>query len=145
MSIEARVALCRRLHFQDMSQRSDLLDPDLTNTQLVALLTDLLNHGCKIVITAVRSDHHDDSGLGKFCHANGYCADVWPLASDNATDYLDAGDPRFAAFLADAASFGALHQIGLAGSAWNKSNTIAAGPSVFADDGDDHVHLGVHD
>jgi hypothetical protein len=141
MSIEARQGLCDRLAFQDDSQRSDLMNPNLTQTDLIALLI-ALAEDWNIEVTAVRSDHHDDSALGEHSHANGWCIDLWPLASAAAGDYLDAGDPRFAAFLEDVAKQPQLYQIGLAGSAWTSANAVAAGGTVFHDDGADHVHIG---
>ena len=144
MSLEARQGLVDHPHtfFQAQSQRDDLLDPNKTQTGLIALLLDLVGKGHIIEFTAVRSDHHDDSGLGLHCHAYGYAADCWPLASATAGDYLDAGDARFQAFLKDAAASSWLYQIGLAGSAAIQVNFAAAGRSAFDDDGADHVHLG---
>ena len=142
MSQEARDALVKKLVFQKDSQRSDLENIDLTNTALIALLTELTNRGWNIEITSVRTDHSDDSALGYHCHAHGFCADLWPLASNVAGDYLGAGDPEFAEFLKDAAESPYLYQIGLAGSAWTTTNAAAAGPTVFQDDGQDHIHLG---
>jgi hypothetical protein len=142
MSQQARNALVSELVFQDATQSSDLENVDLTQTQLIALLLDLTNKGWNIEITAVRTDHSDDRSLGLHCHANGYCADLWPLASSAPQDYLDAGDPRFQQFLSDAAASPWLYQIGLAGSAYTPANVTAAGPTVFQDDGADHVHLG---
>ena len=144
MSIQARQALVDspQTVFQHDSQRSDLLDPSLTQTTLIALLSDLVAKGHVLLFTAVRSDHHDDSALGQHCHANGFCADLWPNHSANPTDYIDPSDPAFAVFLADCAKSVWLYQIGLAGSAWTSSNAVAAGGTVFHDDGADHVHLG---
>lgn len=144
MSVEARQTLVAHPNtiFRSDTQRQDLLDPNKTQTYLIALLTYLVEKGHVILFTAIRSDHHDDSTLGVHCHANGYCADVWPLASTNATDYIDAGDSRFEAFLRDAATSVALYQIGLAGSAATQVNFAAAGPTAFQDSGADHIHLG---
>jgi hypothetical protein len=145
VSQEARQQLVNLLVFQRDTERGDLLDPNRTQTQLVALLLDLAqSHGWHIEITAVRTDHHDDSGLGLHCHANGYAADCWPLASAAAGDYLDAGDSRFQTFLRDAAASAWLYQTGLAGSAYTATNMAAAGPRAFQDDGADHVHLGAN-
>lgn len=145
MSQEARQQLVDLLVFQRDSERGDLLDPNRTQTQLIALLLDLAqHHGWHIEVTAVRRDHHDDSGLGLHCHANGYAADCWPLASANAGDYLDAGDARFRGFLSDAASSAWLYQTGLAGTAYTDANMAAAGARAFQDDGADHVHLGAN-
>ncbi len=96
MSQQARQELVNLLVFQRGTEKGDLLDPNRTQTQLIALLLDLAKtHGWHIEITAVRTDHHDDSSLGLHCHANGYAADCWPLKSAAPQDYLDAGDPRF--------------------------------------------------
>jgi hypothetical protein len=140
--MQARADLVSRLVFQDASQKSDLLNPNLTQTQLIALLLGLAQAGWHMEITAVRSDHHDDSALGLHCHANGYCADLWPLASFAPGDYLDAGSQEFREFLEAAARSSWLYQIGLGGSADTQENATAAGPTYFADDGADHVHLG---
>lgn len=144
MSIEAREALVAspNTFFQADSQRSDLLDPAITQTYLIALLTALVEKDHILEFTAVKSDHHDDSALGEHCHFNGYCADLWPLASEKAGDYLDANDPRFQAFLRDVDASTWLYQVGLAGSAWTSENAVAAGGKVFHDDGADHIHLG---
>ena len=144
MSVEARLALVAspRTFFQNDTQRADLDDPATTQTGLIALLTELVAKGHNIEFTAIKSDHHDDSNLGEHCHFNGYCADLWPLASETAGDYLDAGDPRFAAFLRDVDASQWTYQIGLAGTAWTSANAVAAGDSVFHDDGADHVHIG---
>lgn len=144
MSVEARQLLVNHPHtiFQSQSQRDDLLDPTKTQTGLIALLQDLIAKGFIILFTAVKSDHHDDSALGEHCHFNGYCADVWPLKSTNATDYLDATDPKFDLFLKVASSNQYLYQIGLAGSADIPACRSSAGSTCFSDDGGDHVHLG---
>lgn len=128
--------------FQRDSQRSDLIDPGVTQTGLIALILFLLEKGWALEFTAIKSDHGDDSALGEHCHHNGYCADLWPLASLTAGDYLDASDGRFQQFLRDCAAAVDLYQIGLAGSADTAENRNAAGATVFEDDGADHVHLG---
>jgi hypothetical protein len=132
------------LIFQDESQQTDLLDIQKTKTELIALLLDIVNAGFILEITAVKSDHHDDSALGEHCHFNGFCADLWPLNSNNPGDYMDASDPRFRKFLSTAAASVWLYQIGLAGSADTPANKEAAGSTVFDDDGADHVHLGAN-
>ena len=142
MSQQARQYLVSKLFFQDDTQKPDLLNENMTQTDLIALLVELVNKGHHIEITAVRTDHSNDSGLGEHCHANGYCADMWPLTGPTAGAYLDAGDAAFQKFLQDAAASQWLYQIGLAGSAYTSANVAAAGSSVFQDDGADHVHLG---
>jgi hypothetical protein len=145
VSIQARQHLVSRLVFQSASQRADLLDLGKTQTQLIALLIGLADRGHIMEITAVRSDHHDDSALGLHCHANGYCVDLWPLTSPTPGSYLDASDPSFQDFLRDAAASPWLYQIGLVGDgADSAENFRAAGPTAFQDDGGAHVHLGAN-
>ena len=145
MSLAARQYLVSKLVFQHESQKQDLLNPAVTKTELIALLLDMVHAGLILEITAVKSDHHDDSNLGYLCHFNGFCADCWPLADSTPGNYLDANDPRFQSFLRVASQSVWLHQIGLAGSAWTHANEDAAGKSSFQDDGGDHVHLGASD
>lgn len=95
MSLQARQDLVNKLVFQRDSEKSDLMDPNMTQTTLIALLLDLVNKGHHIEITAIRTDHSDDSSLGLHCHHNGYCADLWPLGSTAPGDYLDASNPYF--------------------------------------------------
>lgn len=150
MSQEARDRLVNSgsLFFQNPSQRSDLASVDLTHSELVALLIFLVfDKGWPLEITAVRSDHHDDSGLAPGpehigTHACGWAADLWPLNSRSAGDYTDASEARFQRFLNDVAAAPFLHQIGLAGTADTESNRAAAGSTVFSDSGADHVHVG---
>lgn len=142
MSIQARQSLVASGHlvFQDGTQKGDLLNPNTTQTELIAALIYLTIHcGHYIEITAVRSDHHDDGPHG---HAGGYAADCWPLDSAAAGDYMDATAEGFADFLEDAAKMPFYYQIGLAGEANTAANLAAAGPGAFVDMGADHVHLG---
>ncbi len=143
MSIAARQSLVTsgKLVFQHASQKSDLLDPALTVTELIAAMLYLTSsRGWHIEVTAVRTDHHDD---GPNWHAGGKAFDGWPLASSTPQDYLDASDPRFQHYLVDCADVPYLYQIGLAGTADTAENRGCAGPTVFEDSGGDHVHLGV--
>lgn len=148
MSQEARDKLVAALIFQDASQKLDLESPTLTQTYLIALLTYLVfDRGWPIEITAVRTDHHDDSGLASApqyvgTHAHGWSADCWPLNSLHAGDYVDARNARFQRFLDDVRVAPYLHQVGLAGTAWSQENVDCAGPTAFHDDGADHIHLG---
>lgn len=144
MSLQARTYLVNHEHaiFRSDSQRQDLLDPEKTRTELVALLLELLHRGFIVLFTAIRSDHHDDSSLGLHSHANGYAADVWPLASTRPDDYVDANDVRFRDFIDAASKSPWTYQIGLAGTADTSVNRAAGGDVVFEDSGADHVHLG---
>jgi len=142
MSLEARHALVNSPNtiFQHDSQRADLLDPSKTNTNLIQLLTDLVAKNHIIEFTAIRSDHHDDSYLGKHCHAYGDAVDCWPLRSTTPGDYKDASD--LAGFCHDAAIDPAEYQEGLGGSASTHANAVACGRGFFQDNGADHIHLG---
>jgi len=153
MSIEARKALVnsRNTIFQRDSQRADLLDPKKTNTDLIALLGNLVAKGHIILFTAIHSDHHDDSGLAPGpLHVGthqggaqgGYAADCWPLASTKPDDFLEASDPRFVAFCRDIGLDPFEFQRGLAGSALTHDAIVAAGRGFFRDDGGDHIHIG---
>lgn len=133
--------------FQRDSQRDDLLDISKTQTYLIELLSHMVMMGWAMEFTAICSDHHDDSALAPGpdhigTHARGWAADCWPLRTAVAGDYLDPADPRFQRFLADLANAPALKQIGLAGGAQTSANVAAAGPTVFDDDGADHIHIG---
>jgi len=141
MSIDARKELVSRLVFQNPSQRADLLDPERTQTALIALLLDVTRH-FNLEITAVRSDHRDDSAEGEHCHAHGWCADVWPLRSPRPGAYLDADEPEFLDFLRTCAAAEHLHQVGLAGSSDTPDCRAASGSTCFPDSGADHLHLG---
>jgi hypothetical protein len=149
MSIEARQALVNdtRLTFQVDSQKTDLLDTSLTQTELIAALQHLLAQGWPLTITAVRSDHHDDTGLDATppyvgTHAHGWAVDLWPNDPNDRASYLDAEDPSFAKFLTDVSHVPYYMQTGLAGTANTPINQVAAGGGWFGDTGADHIHLG---
>lgn len=144
MSLQARHSLVSHPHtvFQRQSQRDDLLDPEKTRSELIALLLELIGKGHIILFTAIKTDHHDDSCLGFHSHFNGFDADVWFLKSTTPTDYLDSDDPQFIKGLADAAKSPWLYQIGLGGSSDTTIDRNAAGSTEFSDNGADHVHLG---
>lgn len=130
------------LFFQKNSQKSDLLNPAITQQCLIDHLSYIISKGFHIEITAVKSDHSDDADLGYHCHFNGFCADCWPLTGPQAGQYLDQSDPFFQKFLETVASSINNYQIGLTPDAYTESNIKAAGPTLFEDSGDSHVHLG---
>jgi len=139
MSIGARIALVRPgggLVFQAASQRTDLINPLMTQTQMIAGLQWLVAKGHVFELTAARFDHHDDHGLGIAPVYAGTHARGW------AVDYLDAGDARFQAFLRDARLMPYLMQIGLTSDCYTPANIAAGGATVYLDDGGPHVHLG---
>jgi hypothetical protein len=144
MSTETRELVVSKLFFQDDTQKSDLLDPEITNTNLIAALDDLLTQGHHIEITAVKSDHRDD-GCGSGLHESGCAVDCWPLNGPNPGQYLDAGTEAFIAFLRDVQAADYVYDVGLGGVAYTSVNMTAAGPTAFQDDSEDHVHIGVRE
>lgn len=146
MSLETREALINSGHLfpQNPSQFNDLLDDTKTQTTLIAFLQHMVEGGFYIELTSVKSDHSDDSDLGEFCHFNGFCVDCWPLNTPKAGDYMDENIPRFQSFLEYAAKAPYFYQTGLGGAADTPANRIAAGPTVFNDNDEDHVHFGTH-
>jgi hypothetical protein len=144
MSLQARAALVNSPNtiFQRNSQREDLLDENLTRTELIALLWGLVAKGHILLFTAVRSDHHDDSCLGFHSHADGFCADVWFQTARDPNAYAESDSPDMVHGLADAARSPWLYQVGLAGSAITMKDALAAGRTEFDDGGADHIHLG---
>lgn len=150
MSIEARQRLvnAKSIFFQHDSQREDFLNVNLVRTETIALALALLERGHILEITSVRSDHHDDSALGKYAHARGAAFDCWPLAQHCARTYADAVSPQMTSFLLDALRSKWLAQVGLAGSADAPEVLAAIGyvsyPNdghLFEDSGADHIHL----
>jgi hypothetical protein len=148
---EALVASPRTVFQTELAMHRDLLDPTDggTRTELIALLAHLVfDKQWAIEFTAIRTGHHDDTGLNPTpphagTHAAGWAVDCWPLASTTPGDYLDAGDERFRAFLRDVAQAPYHMQTGLVGDgADSAENFAAAGPTAFQDDGSPHVHIG---
>lgn len=131
------------LIFRSDQQKTDLLNPGITCYGLVLYLTDLcINKGYYIEVTAIKSDHSNDSSLGVHCHFFGWCIDCWPLNSATEGNYMLPDSPEMLKFLHDAGVDVNRWQIGEAGTAWTHAEAIAAGSSVFHDDGADHIHLG---
>lgn len=146
MSLAARHRLVSHPNalFRTDRQRQDILDPSITQTDLIAMLLGVHDAGVIFEYTAIKSDHSDDSCLGLHSHADGFCADGWFNSERQLGAYLDANDPRFEHGLAVAAKSIWLYQIGLAGSADTHAAEVAAGRTVFADDGADHCHFGAN-
>lgn len=153
MSQEARDAICAPgsgVFFQIDACRTDLLDANLTDSNLIALLQYLTDKGHFVELTMVRTGHRDDGPNG---HAGGKAFDCWPLKTATKDDWLDASDPRFAAFLADLGAFPGMRQLGLADTADTEANRKSTGlpyedwnarATCFSDQGDDHVHAGCY-
>ena len=153
MSLAARQAIIAldntKVFFQNPdTQKADLLNPDMTDSNLIALIQFLIDRGHILEFTAIRSDHHVDGYNGH--NPGGKAFDCWPLGSAIAGTYLDASALK--PFLADVAAFSGLYQLGLAGTAYTADNVAATGlienfaanPCVFHDEGADHIHCGVH-
>jgi hypothetical protein len=137
-----------RLVFSRPSQYFDLRDPTLTRDELVSAIEALLQRTqSSIYITAVRSDHHDDSALGLpplyiGTHAHGWAIDCWPMPAP-AGSFYNGDSLAFASWLRAVASVPGVKQVGLAGSADTVDNRDALGSLYFPDMGADHVHIGV--
>jgi hypothetical protein len=129
------------LFFQNDSDKTDLLNPEITQECLINWFSIIIKKGYHVVTTAVKTSHHDDSGLGLHCHFNGYCADLWPLTGPNPTAYIDQSSEEFRQFLKDAQNE-YLYQTGLTPDCYTESNIEAAGSTVYLDDGGSHVHIG---
>lgn len=143
----AQVATSKSLIFRSNTQMNDILSVTGVQTQLVAFLEYMLKNGAIMEVTAVKSDHSDDSSLGQpeaYCgtHAHGWAIDCWPLSEAKEGAYLDPEAEEFQHFLRLATRAPFFMQIGLAGTANTELNMLAAGPSGFVDDGADHCHLG---
>ena len=145
MSLSTREYVVSRCRFTDDTQKTDLLSPDITKTELIALLVDVLasiSGGAYFIgVTAVKTDHHDDSALGEYTHFNGYCIDCWPFDMTT-NDYVPVDSDDMKNFLEAAAKSKWLFQIGLAGAAYNPQCLVWAGSTAFHDDGADHIHFG---
>jgi hypothetical protein len=87
MTSPARAQLVTELLFQRESQRSDLLNENVTDTLLIQMLISLADlykpkDGEKILVTSVYSDHSPDGDLGPHGHhpdsGPGFAVDVAP-------------------------------------------------------------------
>lgn len=142
MSVEVRESLVKRLFFQDLASKSDLLDPNLTDTYLIEILTEILDRGYFLEITAVRTDHGPDGYLGVHSHQAGRAVDCWPLISAKQNDYLDEDSATFRTFLSTLTKIQDIAQVGLGGTANSTYNMSLLGSLGFVDNGQDHVHIG---
>lgn len=143
MSEQARETLVSKLFFQDAESKSDLLDVNITSTNLIEMLVEVTSRGYHLEITAVRTDHHPDGYLGVHSHQAGRAVDCWPLNSPKMGDYMDPNCIDFLWFLRDTKRINQVAQIGLGGSAFTTSNMAVLGSLGFQDNGADHVHIGV--
>ena len=150
MSIQLRteVATSPSMIYRSNMQQQDIMNPQATQTQLIAMLFYLLQHGATLEVTSVRADHDDDLFLNPtppHCgtHAGGWAIDCWPLSEPKEGAYLDPAEEQFAHFLRLLAGAPFLRQIGLGGSSFTAMDMISAGITAFENSPQDHVHIGV--
>lgn len=137
MSLQARQDLVAKLTFTDGTQKSDLLDPTITDTWLIAMLTDLVTRCAEpIEILAVRTDH--PSKDGPWAHSGGLAVDLYPKnwegREKEAVVYVMkavAENPY-----AWAIGFGGVTQQWQTYVSWPTRNFVA-----FNDSDEDHLHV----
>jgi hypothetical protein len=138
VSIETRTWVCNRLTFTDDTQKSDLMNPDLTTTELIAFLQELLTARFgvwigKLEVTAVRSDHPSIDGPDG--HNGG-----------NAIDLAQIVDEADRHLIEDIQACEGAKGIGLGGPYQAYSVACGgynAGSKLFEDNGTDHLHVQV--
>jgi hypothetical protein len=129
------------LQYSNAVEKTDLLNGQRTSQALIDGLG-ALERSHRIVVTSVRSDHHDDGPAG---HAGGKATDV------GAVDGVTIGNnPQSRKFLEDAIASGAFAKIGTTGVLANDTHLQALaqehGVALFTDEGTGpHVHLQVGD
>lgn len=138
MSIETRTWVCSQLAYTDNTQQSDLMNPNLTTTELIAFLVELLYarggawQNKNILVTAVRTDHPTQDGPDG--HSGG-----------NAIDFADNnGAPGH--LLADVQSCEQAKGIGCGGEYQQYAAALggySAQSKLFEDNSTNHVHVQV--
>jgi len=92
MSMAARIAVDKAVSIQNTSADYDLLNPDKTQTSQIAMLhTAIFQHGYKLLLTAINSDHSDDLWRGPHGHRGGFANDVGTI---NGVDVGDNHETR---------------------------------------------------
>jgi hypothetical protein len=154
MSLQTRQWVVNHPHTKFRGNSSDILDPNKTNTAVIAHIVFMLERGHIILFTAINSDHHDDLYLNptpphEGTHAGKCAYDCWPLNSEDPSDYATPGDAVMNRFLTDGGECPYTYQVGEGGSAYTPGDVRIAlgthsptGDFVFQDDGSDHVHFG---
>jgi hypothetical protein len=139
VSLTTRQELVAAVQCANPSDISDLLNPQKTNTYLIALLSDLKGRcGHPLLITAVNTDHHPDgNGHG---HSKGWAADLWN------GDYGKVGDDKVFDIIKALVVNPYCWTIGLAGKAQQyaeASHSLVTDKRqiIFLDEGLDHVHV----
>lgn len=139
MSLQTRQGVANLLTFNDEQARLDLLDPEVTNTWLIALLADVIERSLHpLLVTAVCRDHSND-GSGH-SHHEGWAVDLWHA------NWMTIGDERILDVLIACADSPYVWTIGLGGKAQQYFSAVSRAchdrrQVVFMDDGEDHVHL----
>jgi len=141
-----RQAVTNAVHIQNAIAFNDLLDFSKTQTDLIALLARAAlpasdgGLGFDVLLTAINSDHHDDSCLGIHTHHSGYAVDIGTVNG------VDIGDnPQTLLFCqAMAGNNKWVVKVGLGGpaSAFMQQLSISFPQTiVFVDNQQPHVHL----
>lgn len=140
MSIETRTQLIQnpKLSFTDETQESDLLNPDLTNTWLIQMLSTLLEDSLEpIMITAVRSDHPTSDS--SWSHSGGLAVDCYPKNWQGREQ--EAVVNVFRALVKNpylwAVGLGGITQQWQTYVTWPTENFV-----IFEDNAADHLHIG---
>ncbi len=141
-----RERVARELRYQNESvQRPQILDPNVIQTELIALIDWIQKQGLRLCVTSLRLDHGSDAFLGQppdliGTHWKGWAIDFWFLNSDRWDDYMDPNSHEFRAGLQIVARAPFELEVGLGGSANTPANELAAGPTWFCDNKSDHLH-----
>lgn len=138
MSESTRQALVAKLTV-DPQQRADLLDPGVTSTWLIQMLTTLVTDlpDEPIEITAVRRDHPTPDG--KWAHAGGLAVDLIPK------NWQGREEEAFVNVMEALAENPYCKSVGLGGDAWGWESYVTW-PTVqfivFQDNASTHIHCG---
>lgn len=150
MSLQTRQLVANALIYQNPAlQKFQLTAKNehggyIVHTNMIQLLHDILFvFKAPFLVTAIKTDHHDDSCLGAHSHFAGKCIDGWFLSGLGPTDYMMPDDASFAIWLKQIAHHPLTYSIGLGGSAYTPPLRLACAPIGFEDSGEDHIHLAV--
>jgi len=139
MSTKARQELITKLSFTDNTQRSDLLDANMTNTWLIQMLDTLVEDliGEPITILAARTDHPTPDGA--WAHSGGLAVDLYPKnwqgrEQESVVNVFKAIAKNPYAWVI---GFGGVTQQWQSYVTWPTENFVA-----FNDNNSDHIHLG---
>ena len=130
-----QVANHKNISYTNLTQKADLLNVALTNTDLIAALKLALDQGFIIQVTSVRSDHGDDSCLGppgvyNHGHAHGYALDCWCEDLQGFVQHLCTDNPL-------------VTKVGLGGPQAQALQIFPGATLVFPDNDEPHIHFQV--